>query len=92
MTLLMWSIFTLGLVFAFAKSQADSILDNHSTLGTKIVLDDRELVSDQENYFIGKTQSFIFFYHEKDGRYDVFPMSRVKQIGLAPRLKKTKKP
>jgi len=88
MTLLLWSLFSIGLVFTLARNQINNILDEHATMGTKIVLDDRELISDKQNYFIGKTKNFIFFYHEKGGNCDIFPMSRVKQIGLAHHQKK----
>lgn len=88
MALLLWSLFSICLVFTLARNQINNIVDDHTTLGTKIVLDDRQLISDKQNYFVGKTQNFIFFYCEKDERCDVFPMSRVKQIGLAPHQKK----
>jgi hypothetical protein len=80
-----------GLVIWFTYSEINTIRKDKSTYGTTIILDnDQVLISDSTNYFIGKTQQYLFIYHEKLNVTDVIPMTRVKQLTIK-QVKKTKK-
>jgi hypothetical protein len=67
----------------FSHYQAKMIKKNKATFGVIIILEDNtQLISDSSNYFIGKTDSYIFFHHEKTNRTDIFPVSRIKQLTI----------
>lgn len=70
-------------VILYSSYQAGQIRKEKSTYGVSITLDnDQIIVSDSSNYFIGKTQNYVFIYHEKERKTDIFPMTRVKQITM----------
>lgn len=76
-------VFTMGVVY-YSSYQAGLIKRDKSTYGVAITLDnDKILVSDSLNYFIGKTLNYVFIYHEKLKSTDIIPMTRVKQITTA---------
>lgn len=67
----------------YSAYQAKKNRKDKSTYGVSITFDDDKiLVSDSSNYFIGKTQNYIFIYHEKENKTDIIPMTRVKQITM----------
>ncbi len=75
-------VFTFGVSY-YSSHQARLIKNDKSTLGVSVTLDnDQTLVSDSSNYFIGKTQNYLFIYHEKQRTADIIPMTRVKQITM----------
>lgn len=77
------SLLFIVIIQVLALYQVYEIKNNSKTLGTVIVLDnDKKLVSDKSNYFIGKTQNYVFIYHKKSKMTDVYPISRIKQITL----------
>ena len=49
---------------------------------TTICLDDRVLISDSSNTYIGKTMNYIYFYNLKNETPTIFPISKVKSINL----------
>lgn len=70
-------------VILYASYQAGQIRKDKSTFGVRIILDnDQIIVSDSTNYFIGKTQNYVFIHHEKESNTDIIPMTRVKQITM----------
>lgn len=70
-------------VILYSSYQAGQIRKDKSTYGVTITLDnDQIIVSDSSNYFIGKTQNYVFIYHEKEKKTDILPMTRVKQITM----------
>lgn len=67
----------------YSNYEASSIKNDKKTIGVTIIFDnDKALISDSTNYYIGKTKDYVFFYHEKEGISDVYPMSRIKKIML----------
>jgi hypothetical protein len=73
-------VFTLGVTF-YSSYQARLIKNDKSTYGIAVLLDnEQKFVSDSSDYFIGKTQNYLFIYHEKQSTTDIIPMTRVKQI------------
>jgi hypothetical protein len=79
------SLFTGCLIITIVKTftEVNDVRERKAYYGTTIVLDDStKLVSDSTNYFISKTQNFVFFYHEKTKTSDVYPMTRVKQLSF----------
>ncbi|MGE0636572.1 MAG: hypothetical protein AB7P01_09030 [Bacteroidia bacterium] len=80
--LLYFLVFTYCVIL-YSSYQAGQIRTEKSTYGVSITLDnDQTLVSDSSNYFIGKTQNYVFIYHEKERKADIIPMTRVKQITM----------
>lgn len=78
-------VFTLGIMF-YSSYQVQLIKKGKNTFGVSIIFDNNErFVSDSFNYFIGKTQNYLFIHHEKLGTTDVFPMKRIKQITMTSR-------
>ena len=79
--ILMLCLFLLILLIAMTKNEVNGVKEDKTFLGTTIKFDnDTVFVSDSSNYFIGKTQNYLFIYHEKDKSTDVYPMSQIKQI------------
>jgi dipeptide/tripeptide permease len=77
------SVLIIILILGDAYTNVYGIKNIKTTYGTTIYFDDStQLVSDSTNYFIGKTQNFIFFYHEKAKTTDVYPMDRVKELSF----------
>lgn len=67
----------------YSSYQANLIKNDKSTFGVSIILDNNQkIISDSTNYYIGKTQNYLFIYHEALKTTDVFPMSRVKQMTM----------
>ncbi|MEI6695639.1 MAG: hypothetical protein WCO13_06200 [Bacteroidota bacterium] len=80
--ILYFLVFTYGVIL-YSSYQAGQIRRDKSTFGVNITLDNNQtLVSDSSNYFIGKTQNYVFIYHEKESKTDIIPMTRVKQITM----------
>lgn len=82
------NIMLYGLVFTFSVIyysvyQVHSIKIDKSTYGVTIILDnDKSIVSDSTNYYIGKTKNYLFVYHEKQNTTDIIPMTRVRQMTM----------
>ncbi|MEI9954913.1 MAG: hypothetical protein WDM90_01035 [Ferruginibacter sp.] len=75
-------ILTFSVVY-YSSYQASQIKIKKATLGVRIFLDnDKELVSDSINYYIGQTKNYLFIYHEKNKTTDVYPMTRIKQMTM----------
>ena len=75
-------------MIVFTKMQVDGIRKEKNTYGVKVLMDNEQLVvSDSTNYYIGKTQNYLFIYHEKSKTTDIIPMSRVKQITMPDNIK-----
>ena len=85
-------LYSLALTFCvayYSSYQARSIKNDKTTLGVTIILDnDKTIVSDSTNYYIGKTQNYLFVYHEKEKTTDVYPMARIKQMTMTNKTKK----
>jgi hypothetical protein len=82
-SMMMLSIIVCVYTVELATQEANDIKEKKMYYGTTLYLDDStKLVSDSTNYYIGKTQNFIFFYHEKAKTTDVYPMDRVKQLSF----------
>ncbi len=74
-------IFVTGFLFFMTKDEIKSVKDSKKYYKVVVTLNDSiKLVSDSNNYYIGKTQNFLFFYHEKTKTTNVFPMNQVTEI------------
>lgn len=63
------------------KYQAHNIEHGGAHIGYQVILeDDTKLVSDHQNYYVGKTNGYLFFYHEIERKTDIIPITRVKEI------------
>jgi hypothetical protein len=77
-----------GLAITFCVSsysfyQANSIMKDKTNIGVTIILsNDKAIVSDSSNYYIGKTKNYLFIYHEKEKTTDVYPIARIKQMTM----------
>jgi len=86
---ILYTMFFLGLTFMFAHKQVKSVKDKKSTFGTILQLENNVvLISDSTNYFIGKTQNYLFYYHESTKQTDVIPVSKLIQLTIGNKLKK----
>lgn len=81
--LLLYSLLFIGLTLTYSYSQVENVKVKKTTFGTSIILEDNTiLVSDSSNYFIGKTQGYIFFYHEATKSTDIIPVSKLKKMTI----------
>lgn len=48
--------------------------------GTKILFDDFEFISNDNKYYIGKTEKFVFIHDKEKKLTDIIPVSRLKKI------------
>jgi hypothetical protein len=81
--ILMFSLISISIVVLISYIQANNIKTEKNTFGTKIILkDSKEIISDENNYFIGNTKNYVFFYHEKSKITDVIPLSEIKQLSI----------
>jgi hypothetical protein len=73
-------IVLLGLTITSAYQDFESVKTNKRYLGTTLKLSDRNVVSDSNYYYIGKTRNFIFFHDQNKKTNDIFPMSEIKML------------
>jgi len=71
-------IFTIGTCY----SEYNLIKTQKRYLGTQILLSDKTIISDSSYYYIGKTKNYVFFFNEKAGNCDIFPMSEIKVLSI----------
>jgi len=77
----MYLLLMVSIVWLFATYQADRIKVYKSTKGMTLLFTDApNFVSTENDYYIGKTQKYVFVYHEKTKTTDVIPVERVKQM------------
>jgi len=75
------SLYLILFIMGYSFYQAYSVKNMKSTCGVTIMFDNNEIfVSDSTNYYIGKTQNYIFIHHQEKNTTDVFPMTRIKQM------------
>lgn len=68
-------------IYFFTQIKINSIKYDNSTYGTQIYLDNNYvLISDSTNYYVGKTNNYIFIYHKINNYSEVYPIERVKKI------------
>lgn len=80
-SVVLYSFLLIGAVSYYSLYQALCIKKYKSTIGTIVILDnDKSIISDSTNYYIGNTRNYLFIHHEKQNITDVIPISRVKQI------------
>ncbi len=65
----------------WALDNAFMVKYGHPFSGTVIYLTDgSRYVSDNNDYFIGKTNEYVFFYHENQKTTSILPASKVQSI------------
>jgi hypothetical protein len=75
----LFSLLFIAYTMFISYNQVHFVKDKKSTYGTIIKLNDNTVLqSDSNNYYIGKTQKFLFFYHEYTKTTDVIPVSNLK--------------
>ncbi len=55
--------------------------------GVIFQVDDNIVISDNSNYYIGKTQHYLFVFNEKTNETSVYPMNRIKMLSFPKRKK-----
>ena len=76
-----FSLLIIGFVVLKSYMEANAVKDNSTFKGVVIELaDDSPIYSNEESYYIGKTNNYVFVHDEKTGKTKVIPMSRVKAI------------
>lgn len=74
----------LGLLFLFfiSKSDANSTIKEKKYYGVTVTYKDstKPFVSDSNNYYIGKTSSYIFLYNQKTNKTKIQKMDNVESI------------
>ena len=75
-------LFSVLLILTISSAYSDFhfVKKNKKYFGTSIKLSDRNIISDSNYYFIGKTRNFIFLHDDKKDINDIIPMSEVKML------------
>lgn len=74
-------IFVTGFLISITRDEINSVKVSKKYYNVIVTLNDSiKLVSDSSNYYIGKTQNYLFFYHESTKTTSVFPINRVTEI------------
>ena len=67
----------------FTTLEVSTVRNDNKYEGTEIHLNDSStILSDKNQYYIGKTNSYIFMYNERSKKAIVYPMSEVRKIVL----------
>jgi len=83
MTTLLYCFGLTIFVVLFSRHEVRVVKNAKSSFGVIITLDnDKQIISDSTNYFIGKSQNYVFLFHEKFNTTDVFPVVRIKQLSF----------
>lgn len=78
---LLYFLLSITLLMIFTHTEIKLIKTRKSYQNTTILLtENRILKSDNENYYIGNTNGYLFFHHSLEKITDVYPMAEVKQI------------
>ncbi|MDD4227095.1 MAG: hypothetical protein PHU98_11970, partial [Mariniphaga sp.] len=81
--LLLTATFFVILTIWVTYQEVHSVKKNKTTYGTTVILKDESMFkSDSCNYFIGKTQNYVFFYNEESKSTEVIPVSELKRMIL----------
>lgn len=62
------------------KFEADQVKEEHIYSGTSIHLENQNIISNNDFYFIGKTSEFIFFFNQKGKYVRAYPINSVSEI------------
>jgi len=73
------SIFTTLIIF-YSYYDIIMVKTDKKYFGTELLLEDTRIISDSTNYYIGKTNNYLFYYKENEKKTIVYPMSRIKKI------------
>lgn len=80
-TISIFGVFLVILVMLHTHQDVQEVINHHRTIGVSIELDDGiTLISDSTNFYIGKTENFVFFYYKTQNRTEVIPVGRVKEM------------
>ena len=72
-----------GYVYIMANQEVNNVRKNKKNIGVSIELSNgKEMQSDGFNYYIGKTNNYLFFYHEKENQTEVFKMDQVNKLSF----------
>ena len=74
-----------------AYSDICSVKNSGLYTGVKFQLDKKLIESDEKNFYIGKTNKYLFYYKSEEKESVVYPMSRIKMISYKKIDKKIKK-
>ena len=72
-------VITVLLIFT-TYSEIYSVKYGKKYFRTTFVVGNVKYVSDSSQYYIGKTNNYLFYFYEKEKRTVVFPMSDIKEI------------
>ena len=79
--LLLTATFFVVLTIWVTYQEVHSVKRDKITYGTSLILKDESIYkSDSCNYFIGKTQNYVFFYDEDSKSTEVIPVSELKRM------------
>jgi hypothetical protein len=81
--LILFGLFITAYVYVLSNQDVSFVKEKKKYKNVNIIFDDGRIInSDSSNYFIGKTNDYLFFYHEKDKITDVFRMEHIKRLSL----------
>ena len=73
-------IVLLVLTISSAYQDFESVKTSKKYFGTTIKLSERDVISDSNYYYIGKTKNFVFFHNQKNMINDIFPVKEIKML------------
>lgn len=77
----LFAIFLLGVVAYTAQMNAKYVKKQKGSADTSLIYNDASrFYPNSFTYFVGKTNNYIFLFHEKDSITEIIPMSDVKRI------------
>lgn len=63
-----------------AKIDISNLKDDNKFAKVSIIFDGEEIKSSKENYFIGRTENYTFFYNPKDAKTTIYANSKISKI------------
>ena len=74
-------VVSIAYIFLVTYGELRAVKDDNKYIGTRIDLTDNSTIHSNENYyFIGKTNNYVFIHSELRNETEVLPMSRIKSI------------
>ena len=75
---------SISITIFWTYSEVESIRRKKTNYGVILQLtNDQIMVSDSNNYYIGKTQNYVFFHHEIKQQTDIIPINRIKELNIS---------
>jgi hypothetical protein len=78
--LVLFSLLILGYVYVLGNQDVSMVKERKRYNVTIIFQDGKTINSDSTNYYVGKTNEYLFFYHQDSLITDIYRMENIKQL------------